>query len=212
MASSSSFRRLLSGSSFVITSRISSSQIRSKHTITRSQSISTERPLRQFVSGKGKSAGRNSAGRITIFHRGGGAKRLQRTIDLKRNTSANSIVWAHKMKRKAAVSWQSVKGHKMLGLVGVADQNGSKYAENDERGRKRCAKRSYGLLGIAKRSFRRKTGETALRRYAPSRGLSQAMRAGLKASGRPGMVRAVRLGWLQVARRYAWGDFDGQLA
>ncbi|KAD4179865.1 hypothetical protein E3N88_28456 [Mikania micrantha] len=30
------------------------------------------------------------------------------------------------------------------------------YARNDERGRKPCAKRSYGLLGIAKRSFCRK--------------------------------------------------------
>ncbi|KAK4343786.1 hypothetical protein RND71_036880 [Anisodus tanguticus] len=30
-----------------------------------------------------KSAGRNSSGRITVFHRGGGSKRLQRRIDLK---------------------------------------------------------------------------------------------------------------------------------
>ncbi|KAL8107592.1 large ribosomal subunit protein uL2mz, N-terminal part-like [Apium graveolens] len=47
---------------------------------------------RQFTRSKGKSAGRNSAGRITIWHRGGGAKRLQRKIDMKRNTSATGIV------------------------------------------------------------------------------------------------------------------------
>lgn len=68
--------------------------MRSKHSISRAQtqSVSSDRPLRQFVLGKGKSAGRNSAGRITIFHRGGGAKRSQRTIDLKRNTSSVGVV------------------------------------------------------------------------------------------------------------------------
>ncbi|KAK8644151.1 hypothetical protein V6N13_123466 [Hibiscus sabdariffa] len=50
------------------------------------------RALRQFISSAGKSAGRNSSGRITIFHRGGGAKRLQRRIDLKRSTSSMGIV------------------------------------------------------------------------------------------------------------------------
>ncbi|KAI3802761.1 hypothetical protein L1987_30904 [Smallanthus sonchifolius] len=88
-----SFRRLVNGSSFFISSSL---QMRSKHSISRAQSVTTsvssERPLRQFVSGKGKSAGRNSAGRITIFHRGGGAKRLQRTVDLKRNTSSVGVV------------------------------------------------------------------------------------------------------------------------
>ncbi|CAK8540566.1 unnamed protein product [Lathyrus sativus] len=48
-----------------------------------------KRALRQFTFGKGKTAGRNSSGRITSFHRGGGAKRLQRVIDLKRNTSSS---------------------------------------------------------------------------------------------------------------------------
>ncbi|KAK7295794.1 hypothetical protein RJT34_18706 [Clitoria ternatea] len=48
-----------------------------------------KRALRQFTFGTGKTAGRNSSGRITSFHRGGGAKRLQRTIDLKRNTSSS---------------------------------------------------------------------------------------------------------------------------
>nr|AHI16061.1 ribosomal protein L2 [Blasia pusilla]QIA59556.1 ribosomal protein L2 [Blasia pusilla] len=41
---------------------------------------------------KRSSAGRNSSGRITVFHRGGGSKRLQRKIDFKRNTSSMGIV------------------------------------------------------------------------------------------------------------------------
>ncbi|CAI9304186.1 unnamed protein product [Lactuca saligna] len=66
--------------------------MRSKHSINRAQNMSSERPLRQFVTGKDKSAGRNLKGRITIFHRGEGAKRSQRTIDLKRNTSSVGVV------------------------------------------------------------------------------------------------------------------------
>ena len=50
------------------------------------------RALRQFTLSTGKSAGRNSSGRITLFHRGGGSKRLQRRIDLKRSTSSMGIV------------------------------------------------------------------------------------------------------------------------
>nr|KAJ0197009.1 hypothetical protein LSAT_V11C700344660 [Lactuca sativa] len=66
--------------------------MRSKHSISRAQNVSSERPLRQFITGKDKSTGRNSKGRIIIFHKGGGAKRSQRTIDLKRNTSSVGVV------------------------------------------------------------------------------------------------------------------------
>nr|AHI16060.1 ribosomal protein L2 [Bazzania trilobata] len=41
---------------------------------------------------KRSSAGRNSSGRITVFHRGGGSKRLDRKIDFKRSTSSMGIV------------------------------------------------------------------------------------------------------------------------
>nr|QIA60057.1 ribosomal protein L2 [Radula japonica] len=41
---------------------------------------------------KRSSAGRNSSGSITVFHRGGGSKRLQRKIDFKRSTSSMGIV------------------------------------------------------------------------------------------------------------------------
>ncbi|KAK6923610.1 Ribosomal Proteins L2, RNA binding domain [Dillenia turbinata] len=50
------------------------------------------RALRQFTLSISQSAGRNSSGRITVFHRGGGSKRLQRRIDLKRSTSSMGIV------------------------------------------------------------------------------------------------------------------------
>jgi len=51
-----------------------------------------ESGLRHLTLSTGKSAGRNSSGRITVFHRGGGSKRLQRKIDLKRSTSSIGIV------------------------------------------------------------------------------------------------------------------------
>ncbi|KAK1429321.1 hypothetical protein QVD17_11528 [Tagetes erecta] len=125
MASSSSLRRFVNGSSFIITSRISSSQIRSKHSISRGHGVSSERPLRQLVKGKSQNAGRNSAGRITIWHRGGGAKRLQREVDLKRNTSSIGVVERieydpNRTSRIAVVKW--VKGaevdrHKKVNTV-----------------------------------------------------------------------------------------------
>ncbi|KAF7138126.1 hypothetical protein RHSIM_Rhsim07G0055600 [Rhododendron simsii] len=55
-------------------------------------SSSKGRALRQFILSSSKSAGRNSSGHITVFHRGGGAKRLQRSIDLKRSTSSIGVV------------------------------------------------------------------------------------------------------------------------
>nr|BCT43253.1 ribosomal protein L2 [Musa beccarii] len=48
--------------------------------------------LRHFTLSPRKSAGRNSSGRITAFHRGGGSKRLLRKIDLKRSTESIGIV------------------------------------------------------------------------------------------------------------------------
>ena len=50
-------------------------------------------PLKQLTFNlKRSSAGRNSSGRITVFHRGGGSKRLQRKIDFERSTSSMGIV------------------------------------------------------------------------------------------------------------------------
>src|SRR2546421_3261768 len=41
-------------------------------------------PNKKLTKGKGSSGGRNSAGRVTARHRGGGAKRRYRQIDFKR--------------------------------------------------------------------------------------------------------------------------------
>ncbi|TMK75219.1 MAG: 50S ribosomal protein L2 [Actinobacteria bacterium] len=46
--------------------------------------LSAERPHKPLTKGKSKSGGRNSGGRITSRHRGGGAKRRYRRIDFKR--------------------------------------------------------------------------------------------------------------------------------
>ncbi|GJS71155.1 nucleic acid-binding, OB-fold protein [Tanacetum coccineum] len=75
------------------------------------QTVSKERPFKQFIAGKSKSAGRNFKGRISIFHRGGGAKRSQRTINLKRNTSSVGIMERieydpNRTSRIAVVRWE----------------------------------------------------------------------------------------------------------
>src|SRR3954451_21974467 len=46
--------------------------------------VTKKEPERSLVEGLTKSGGRNSRGRITSRHRGGGAKRLYRRIDFKR--------------------------------------------------------------------------------------------------------------------------------
>jgi large subunit ribosomal protein L2 len=42
------------------------------------------RPVKELTEGKSNSGGRNNQGRVTIWHRGGGHKRLYRKIDFKR--------------------------------------------------------------------------------------------------------------------------------
>ncbi|MBN1374445.1 50S ribosomal protein L2 [Candidatus Dojkabacteria bacterium] len=46
--------------------------------------LSKEKPLKRLTVGKKNRAGRNSQGRITVRHRGGGAKRNYRIVDFKR--------------------------------------------------------------------------------------------------------------------------------
>ena len=47
--------------------------------------LSSKRPLKSLVKRLRKSAGRNSQGRITVRHKGGGNKRLYRMVDFKRS-------------------------------------------------------------------------------------------------------------------------------
>ncbi len=49
------------------------------------EEITTSKPEKSLVTSKSKKAGRNSQGRITVRHQGGGEKRKYRVIDFKRN-------------------------------------------------------------------------------------------------------------------------------
>lgn len=47
--------------------------------------ITTDKPEKSLVTTLNKKSGRNNQGKITVRHRGGGAKRKYRIIDFKRN-------------------------------------------------------------------------------------------------------------------------------
>jgi large subunit ribosomal protein L2 len=47
--------------------------------------LSKERPLKGLVRGKRRTGGRNSKGRLTMRHRGGGARQLYREVDFRRD-------------------------------------------------------------------------------------------------------------------------------
>jgi len=53
-------------------------------TYQRREELSGAKPFKRLTKGKGSSGGRNSRGRVTARHRGGGAKRRYREIDFKR--------------------------------------------------------------------------------------------------------------------------------
>ncbi|HHV60247.1 MAG TPA: 50S ribosomal protein L2 [Clostridiaceae bacterium] len=54
-------------------------------TVLRSEDIAKKEPEKSLVEPQKKNAGRNSYGRLTVRHRGGGAKRKYRVIDFKRD-------------------------------------------------------------------------------------------------------------------------------
>ena len=47
--------------------------------------ITTDKPEKSLLVAKNRTAGRNAQGKITVRHRGGGARRKYRIIDFKRN-------------------------------------------------------------------------------------------------------------------------------
>ena len=49
------------------------------------EEITEKRPVKRLTEAKRKTAGRNNQGRITVRHRGGGAKQRLRIVDFKRN-------------------------------------------------------------------------------------------------------------------------------
>ena len=53
-------------------------------TVATFEEITTDKPEKSLLVSLNKKAGRNSQGKITVRHRGGGAKRKYRIIDFKR--------------------------------------------------------------------------------------------------------------------------------
>jgi large subunit ribosomal protein L2 len=53
--------------------------------VLKSEEITHTKPLKRLMRGLKKSGGRNSEGRVSIWHRGGGHKRKYRTVDFKRD-------------------------------------------------------------------------------------------------------------------------------
>jgi len=58
---------------------------RRQMTVSTFEEITTDKPEKSLVEPLKKNAGRNSQGRLTVRHQGGGHKRLYRKIDFKRN-------------------------------------------------------------------------------------------------------------------------------
>jgi large subunit ribosomal protein L2 len=56
-------------------------------TVTSREEITKQKPEKSLVAGKKRSGGRNSRGEITVWWRGGGAKRAYRIVDFKRDKS-----------------------------------------------------------------------------------------------------------------------------
>ena len=56
------------------------------------QDITRSKPHKGLTSGTSKNAGRNNTGRITVRHRGGGHKRLYRSIDFTRTLNGEATV------------------------------------------------------------------------------------------------------------------------
>ncbi len=54
-------------------------------TTTQREELSSERPLKRLTKGKRRISGRNNKGHVTIWRRGGGHKKLYRTIDFRRD-------------------------------------------------------------------------------------------------------------------------------
>ena len=63
----------------------STTNARRKMSVLVNEEITTSTPCKSLVVSLNKSGGRNNQGRITVRHRGGGAKRNYRLIDFKRN-------------------------------------------------------------------------------------------------------------------------------
>ena len=67
--------------------------------------LSKVRPMKSATRGIKKRAGRNSQGRITVRHQGGGAKGVLRLVDFKQNklsTNKYAIIFSKKLRNVVA--------------------------------------------------------------------------------------------------------------
>nr|YP_004927639.1 ribosomal protein L2 [Anomodon rugelii]AEH99686.1 ribosomal protein L2 [Anomodon rugelii] len=103
---------------------------------------------------KKKSAGRNSSGRITVFHRGGGSKRLHRKMDFQRSTSSIGLVQRIDYDPNRS-SWIALV--RWLGAMGQAEAANSQTEENAKRflGRREKNLFFFGLLFSSSFLFRK---------------------------------------------------------
>nr|YP_009047321.1 ribosomal protein L2 [Ptychomnion cygnisetum]AGN74073.1 ribosomal protein L2 [Ptychomnion cygnisetum]AHI16069.1 ribosomal protein L2 [Ptychomnion cygnisetum] len=94
---------------------------------------------------KKRSAGRNSSGRITVFHRGGGSKRLHRKMDFQRSTPSIGLVQRIDYDPNRS-SWIALV--RWLGAIGQAEAANSQTQENAWRflGRREKNLFIFGLL------------------------------------------------------------------
>ena len=88
--------------------------------------LTRSRPEKSLVVGYSKQGGRNNRGRITAFHRGGGAKRAYRLIDFRRDKSAipGTVVSVeydpNRSARIALIHYQDGEKRYILAPLGVA--------------------------------------------------------------------------------------------
>ena len=78
-----------------------------KKTVSDFAEITTSKPYKPLTKGLSKKAGRNSSGRITCRHKGGGHKKLFRMIDFKRdkmNINAKVLTVEYDPNRSAYIS------------------------------------------------------------------------------------------------------------
>lgn len=93
------------------------------------------RPLKRLVKGRVTKGGRNVTGRITVRHRGGGAKRLLRDVDFKQNRFGIPAVVTSVEYDPSRSSWVSlvsyVDGEKRYHLAAHGQKAGQRVVTSD---------------------------------------------------------------------------------
>jgi large subunit ribosomal protein L2 len=97
--------------------------------------LSKQRPVKSLVLPKRRTNGRNQQGKVTVRHRGGGAKRLYRVIDFKFNLGQKGTVKAlqYDPNRSANIALVELSdGHLIYLLAGSGVKVGDKISSDSE--------------------------------------------------------------------------------